>query len=157
MTVVCYKDGIMAADSGLFWDNAWCGSTQKLFRLNNGLIYGAAGEGDDRRLRHLLGKYPDPEQVPIEDLQTFAKSETQALIVSPKKKIWFLQLSYDTNHDSHDVEVISESAEFISVGMGRWIAFGAMAHGASAAEAIAVTIRYAMGTRGPVQTMALKP
>jgi hypothetical protein len=155
MTIICYRNGILAADSGLFWDNAWCGDTQKLFRLDNGLIYGAAGDGDDRRLRHLLGKYANPEQIPIEELQAFAKSDTQALMVSPKRVAWFMQLSHDATHDSYDVEVIRENAKFASIGMGRWIAFGAMAHGASAAEAVAVTVRYAVGTRGPVQTLAI--
>jgi hypothetical protein len=155
MTVICFRDGILASDSGLFWENAYCGTIQKIFRLSNGLLYGAAGEGDDRKLRDLIGAYDDPGDIPVSELEKF-NNDTQVLVVRPTGECWYISLGRNEQHDVSSVEVLCSKHDFYSIGFGKWIAFGAMAHGASAEQAVEIAVRYAVHTRGPVQTLALK-
>jgi hypothetical protein len=161
MTVIAYKDGVMASDSGLFWDDNYCiGTVQKLYRLDNGAIYGGAGESDDRLLRAVLGEFgPD---CPVEKLQhPDLNADYQVLLAMPDASLWYVGITRNEEHEGGSVECFQFKAPMAAIGFGRWGfgrwgVFGAMVAGKSAAEAIEVMLPYLTNAKGPIQTTNLK-
>jgi hypothetical protein len=156
MTVIAYKDGVMASDSGLFWDDNYCiGTVQKLYRLDNGALYGGAGETDDRQLRALLGEY-GPE-CPVEKLQhPDLNADYQVLLAMPDGALWYVQITRNEEHEGGSVEAFQFKSPMAAIGYGRWGVFGAMVAGKTAAEAIEIMLPYLTNAKPPVQTMPLK-
>ncbi len=152
MTLIVYRDGILASDSGMFWENAHCGTLQKVFRLSNGLLFGAAGDCDDLALRKVIEEHGI--DLPRSELAKF-NSDTQALIITPEGRVWVLSIGRDDDSKEGTVEYFQYDAPFYSLGHGRWMAFGAMAMGATAEQAVAAVIPYAVHTKGPVQKIRL--
>jgi len=137
MTTIVYKDGIMAADT-LVQTNGISGHSKKIKKVNN-TLFGIAGEisvFDD-----VIKWWFDTKT--LESFPSYIKGfETSVLIVPPNRKISIVVC---------DKPVILNFTEKIwAIGSGDHLAFGALAMGASAKEAVKVSIKYDSYSGGKV-------
>lgn len=143
MTVIAYRDGIMAADSvGTVGDMA-VGDHRKVVRSALGFIAGASGDsGDSQRfLGWILDHGP-------KNGESFVPNDPDmgCMWVSPDGTVTRLGMK-GTPY------IIT--APFHAMGAGREIALGAMAAGATAEQAVEIAIKYIFGCGGPVQVVKL--
>ncbi len=136
MTTIAYRDGIMAADSKISDRGCYVGSTQKIFRADDGTIGGMAGCLGD------LGIFRDwllsGRVGPCE----FMDDSSEALFVTPDGRVW------NAFHGGRIFEITGPS--YFAAGSGFRIALGAMAAGASAAEALRICCDLDSETRTPI-------
>lgn len=137
--MITYRDGVMAGDSALSSDGVRTGRIKKVYRLKDGRLYGATGLGSEiEAVRRWLeaGQPQDDQSKPILS-EGFA-----ALHVSAKD----LVREFDRFLNSATVK-----ADFYAIGWGHQVALGAMAHGATAQEAIEICLDLVDGCGGPVE------
>jgi 20S proteasome alpha/beta subunit len=155
MTCIAYKNGVIASDSRVTADSSiFTDKLEKIFRLKDGSLIGSAGDADDRTLRDLLnrlkGKDPTPKQIAALELLV------DAIIVRPDGTITCISCDKEESKDRWKVSIFKMNDSFIAVGSGSQLAAGAMAHGASAAQAVKIAIKYDNTCGGKVQTLKLK-
>lgn len=138
MTVIACKDGVMAADRAVFQDDIIVGSTTKIHRLTDGSLIAAAGP---RPLIQQFRAWMEHGQDPIWRPREPKEDEFGALWLR-KDGIWRVSCHW---------EIYDDPAPFAAEGMGTRFLLGAMAAGASAADAIGLAIRYCADVRGPIQ------
>lgn len=143
MTVIAYRDGIMASDSvGTVGDMA-VGDHRKVVRSSCGFIAGASGDsGDSQRfLGWILDHGPKSGE-------SFVPNDPDmgCMWVSPDGTVTRLGMKGAPY-------IIT--APFHAMGSGREIALGAMAAGATADRAVEIAIQYIFGCGGPVQMVKL--
>ena len=162
MTIIVYRDGVMASDSRITDNGIVRGSVSKIFRAPYGLIAGASGEhGAAKRFERWLcdqrfdGGFPAPiasscgsEFDPKTEPGCFS-----AIVVHPSTgghaaSTWLVD---------HRGTFFPIEADFICEGSGREIAMGACAMGAGPVEAVLIAIQYDTGCGGEVQVLNLKP
>lgn len=115
-----------------------CGTTKKLHKTADGWIGAGAGNiVDIHRFFEWMddGREPDAA-VKVENLD--------AIMIDPEGKV------YSVDNDLYPYVI---DAPFHSGGSGSAIALGAMAHGATAEEAVRITIEYSIGCGGPLQVL----
>lgn len=138
MTVIAYKDGVLATDSSAWFDNLALGSMKKLHRLATGKLLACSGS-------HALsiavqewadsGWSTDGKPVPVEDNRF-------AALWLREDGVW---------HISSQFLKYRDPGPFAAQGCHREFMLGAMMHGASAIEAVELAIKYGDSARGPVQ------
>ena len=162
MTTIAYKEGVLASDSGAFDDqrNLYLGFTPKVYTLSGGLLYGAAGDIDDRAVRNLLDAVRSPDQLPSTRELLETKCDVEAIVVFPDGKLFTIMVA-KADEDKPDSDWVAEVAEirtpYIALGSGRQIALGAMWAGLTATKAIEAAMEHNVWTRGPVQSLKVKP
>lgn len=141
MTVIAYKDGILASDSQLSGEGETIinGSTKKLWRNSDGWLIGLAGEYHKIVAVKKWFKKGMKKAFP-EDTKTVT-----GILVSPKGKVYWLE---------HGVRVRTKEP-YHAEGAGAREAMAAMFMGASAELAVQVACLYNAGCSGDVQTMKL--
>lgn len=159
MTVIAYKDGVMAGDSA--WslcgedathDGLIVNSMNKLTRLRSGALYGGAGSSDDRQLLDLLQDVSTAARMPdVRKLRGTLQEGVHALLVLPDGSIWEVETGED------DGGVMPVNRTWHAVGSGRALAMGAMAVGASARHACEVACDFNTYCRLPITTLKLRP
>ncbi len=141
MTTIAFKDGILAADSGVFQSGRWCGSADKLIRASDGGMAAVAGSlVDTEVVRSALKEQETGGGFDISD-------DSEALVIRPDGQV------YNAFTNSR---ICFVDGPFHALGSGFDIAFGAMAAGASALEAVKIAAEYDVNTRGPFQTMEIE-
>jgi ATP-dependent HslUV protease subunit HslV len=138
MTAIAYRDGVLAADSGVWDGNLLAGTVRKVHRLEDGRLYAASGrEVDVQACRNWLnGADPERRPPPVDRETGFS-----ALIVGAE----VLAIA-------RDMRIYTPpAARFYALGCHYEFLLGAMAAGASAAEAVNLACRYGDGAREPVQ------
>ena len=163
MTTIAYRDGVLAADSGVFdvERNLHEGATQKVFALTGGLLYAGAGDVDDRAIRALLDNVRSPDQLPSTADLLAADTEISAIVVFPDGQVFTVMTSCgdedaDNPHLDWCAEIIPIKAPYVAIGSGKQIALGALWAGKSAIQAVESAIEHNVWTRGPVQSLRLK-
>lgn len=140
MTTIIYRDGVLVADTAVFDRGCYCGQAVKIHKLPNGTMFGCAGAlGDMSRFREWMGK-----GAPIEERPAFSQdNDSEALIVRPDGTVeWF-----------GATDTIAVVGDFHAIGSGFRIAMGALAHGATAEEAIAICADLDNHTRRPITVL----
>jgi hypothetical protein len=143
MTVIAYRDGVMAADS-LVGNNEGLivGDIAKLARREDGSLAGCAGHaGDVAGFRDWFLAGSKGSWQAIDKDHGFA-----AIIVSPQGQVTLV----DQNGRGYRVE-----APFYARGVGAELACGAMAMGARADQAVEVACRYSVYCGGNVEVERL--
>ena len=140
MTTIAYRNGVLAADTGVgLGDMMLPERFQKIHRLRDGRLFawtGVAGDGA-RVLAHFNNpKKPMPE-----------KPDGVALIIDRRGIAWTLE-------EGAMLRVIG--ASYVARGSGKDFAYGAMAMGASAREAVKVAARFDLRSRPPVEALRLR-
>jgi hypothetical protein len=143
MTVVAYRDGVLASDSLVNDNNTRCGETNKIGRTKDGWLWGFVGtahykDGFSTWAEERAG---DPPKIPVES--------GPGMLISPEGEVsewwgdgWFV------------VE-----APFAAWGSGSDLAVGAMAMGATAQQAVQVAIDFNVhcGGRLRIERLAVAP
>jgi hypothetical protein len=144
MTIICYRDGIMAADSAAFSGSVRVSTSVKIIRTRNGALFAAAGACSDTQA---VGKWAqndfegDPPALTHSEDGDFA-----ALYVKPSGDVLRLYTS---------LIPIPSYADFHAEGCCLEMATGAMGAGASAEEAVRVCLQYGQGVGTPIQVESL--
>lgn len=144
MTTVCYRNGIMAADTALWHDDLYWGRVQKIERLSKGRLVGVAGEmASCQRLIELLRSTVAPDREALQH----CGAGCSAIVADPDGDFYCIDTDtggmYEVDHD------------FAAIGTGIHLAFGAMEMGATAEQAVRVACKYDSATREPLQVEAL--
>lgn len=145
MTIICYRDGVMAADSLISSMEIRRGRVRKIVRTETGWLCGASGYcGEVVRFlewsRTAIGAAEAKFSIDVED------GDFAAVAVSPAGEV---------EHFDHKGHRFYVEAPFYAIGAGREIAIGAMAHGASAEQAAQYAIDWAVSCGGPVHVERL--
>lgn len=146
MTVIVYRDNIMACDGGLWIGTSMIisNNTNKIHRLVDGSLFGAAGEsGKIELLRYWLNKSPQlTEQAPYDT------AGVSAILVNSKNQVYMF--------DNNRVFLLMQ-ADWYAVGGPAEFVNGCLACGKSAKEAIELAIEWRSDIRGAVFCEALYP
>ena len=146
MSTVAYKDGIIAGDTKLTDGNLKL-HAQKIYRVHDKLLVGLAGDwlGCLKFLNWIQQNNHYPE---ITVGWNFEEKDTLKFeaLVADKDSI----AVYD-----HCMIKMYIDETFWAAGSGRDIAIGAMAHGATAEEAVEIATEYDTYTEGEVMTLEL--
>lgn len=140
MTIICYRDGVMAADSASTSDGIRVGSARKIVRMLNGGLAAGGGRNDNAALFRAWAAGPRTEPLKLNE------GEFAGLIVEPDGAVMDV---------FRDGSVVPYDAPFAVQGCAWQVAFGAMAAGACAVRAVEIAIQYSDGCYGPVQTECL--
>lgn len=150
MTAIAYRDGVMAADTGVWYDSQFvCGHIQKIRRLEGGALLamgGGLGFGE-WFAKHLNPDDPwsahASESAPEVPPESFA-----AILVTPNGDVWRYNGS---------LLPFRETGSFCATGAGSAVGIltGAMAAGATAEEAIWIAMRHCDSAAGNVQVERL--
>lgn len=141
MTIVAYKDGVMAADKQTTSANMGMTVT-KIRRLHGGSLAGASGNASMcRRLIQWVDAGGDPKDYPD------GKHECIVLVVRPGGHIHL----FDEGPTPIDIE-----DSYVAIGSGRDFAMAAMYMGASAEEAVAVASHFENNCGRGIDTLSLR-
>lgn len=143
MTVLAFKRGILAADSGVVAGDVMVSTTRKIARSKSGYIGGGAGAFSalTRFLQWLEALDGDIDDAPAFNPDVENENDFSAIIVAPNGAVFTMD----------DTGTISEvEAPFYAEGSGAEFALGAMAAGASAERAVKLTCGWHIKCRGPV-------
>lgn len=140
MTIIAYKDGILASDSQLEANRVITSTGRKIRKTKDGWL--AAGNGQYSCINAFLVWAEDRV---AEELISLDFDNFQGLIINPKGRMF----CYD---DEFPYENISP---FYAGGIGSEIATGAFAMGATAKEAVKAAIDYHTGCGGKIVSVKL--
>lgn len=157
MTIIAYRNGVMASDScwsdGQGDENIYAGlifaKESKVRKLESGALYGASGASDDRELLGLINKVTIPQALPsARALQECEHSNVTALLVLPDRSVWRIY----TGEENGGIEPVT-GFPYAATGSGSALAIGAMLFGASAEEAAHVACVHNVYCRPPIHTV----
>lgn len=142
MTTIAYRDGVMAADTAS-WDSngVYFGRLRKLTRLDDGRVLGGCGSAS--MVLRVVNWLNGGGDKPVPDDEKPA-DRFQAIIAAPSGLVVYVDPSL--------TEIECHPGEFTAIGSGREVALGAMAVGASAADAVRAATEFDQGSRPPIDT-----
>lgn len=143
MTVVCYRDGIMASDSLITADLTRHGSIEKISINKAGWIGGTAGLIVTCEVFHAWLKAGASGVF----TGTTAGDDFAAILISPSG------VMYHVDDTGRRCKVKSD---FMSIGSGCDFALGAMQHGANAIRAVEAAIALSTNCGGEIQIIKAK-
>lgn len=139
MTIICYKDGVLAADSGQFVNGVNIGYVDKIVERDGAL---AAASGESCHCRVFEDWFLAGRVEPLDALLTLRENdEFAALIVERDRSLKLV---------SRSGRVQSFSAPFVAIGFCYEMALGAMMAGAGAVRAVFLCIGRSNYVAGPV-------
>lgn len=143
MTVIACKNGIMAADEGVWGDGLCFGTTTKIQRLADGSLCAAAGP---RPLIQAFHRWMESGQKNKLRPRHTDEENFGGLWLKLDGSIWRV---------SHLFEVYDSPWPFSAEGIRTQFMLGAMAAGASAELAVQLAIKHSDGAFGSVQVERL--
>jgi hypothetical protein len=160
LTTIAYRDGIMACDSCWALDGSLIDNlANKIIRLKSGGLFGLCGSNDVRPIVKMLENVKTEKQMPSYEDLAACRISGMYLLVLPNRKVYKFQttaLAADSwEAETQDIGMWRIELPFVSVGSGSHIAIGAMAHGASAQQAVRAACRFDINSRLPVHTHKL--
>jgi len=157
MTVIAYRDGVMACDS--CWNDRGTIDTlgNKIVRLKSGALLGQSGDNDVRELIGLLQHVKTPQTLPSRSQLIALRADFDGLLVFKKNRIFRIATTCKLIEtlEEEDIGVWEISRPFAAIGSGGDFALGALAAGKSAREAAALACRFNINCRLPVYAVAL--
>lgn len=141
MTVVAYRDGVLASDSAASEGDTIAHGIKKIYRVRGNLI-GCAGYLSD------ISKFINWFRAGGEEDEFPKMKDLSALMVSREGNVY----CYD--HIGPTPTQITSS--YCATGSGMQIALGAMYAGADAVQAVKAAIKHNGGCAGPVRTLRLR-
>lgn len=147
MTTICYRDGVLAADSRAYsGDKMPIGIKKKLHRLSNGALLASSSRvvGNTDAFAAWCQAAIDEKRC-LPDVAAPEDYDIQGLLIWTDGKIYYWN---DSRSWAGPLE-----AEFFAIGSGEQFAYGAMMAGASAEEAVRIACACDPWTDGPVRTL----
>lgn len=142
MTIICYRDGVIAADTAIWANNLFVAHGIKIARRPDGYLFG--GAGGNVAIQTAMADFETIGDV--DDLEGPDFDELELMIVAPDGGV--IELVGDLSSKLYP--------EFDAIGFGSEVAMGAMAAGATAEQAVAVAIDKSMGCGGDVVSLSHK-
>lgn len=140
MTVVAYRDGVLAADSAASDGDTIAHDIKKCWRIRGNLIGCAGFVTDITKFILWFRDGADEDEFPkMRDLS--------ALMVTPDAKIY--------SYDQLGPAPTECTSKYVAMGSGGAIALGAMYAGADAVTAVKAAIKHSHGCAGPIRTLRL--
>lgn len=152
MTVICYRKGILAADSQTTDDTGMILNLQKIFELPNRTVVASAGDADCREVLHLLGK-ATLNRMPTRKALLSTTTAFQGIWVFPGCKPVF-RVSIE-HSDSWTAEIIEILDDWAVAGTGGSYAAGAILAGKSAIEAVRIACKLDANCGLPVRSVKI--
>lgn len=139
MTIIVYRDGVMAADTGIFNGDVLSGEMEKIFQLDDGTLYGSAGfMADDEPFHAWVREGVRPDRL---------SSDFSGLVIKPDGTV--LEVGGPTP------TMFQTRAPFYTLGCGSEIAIGALEFGATAVQAVQAACRRSVFCREPITVLSL--
>lgn len=160
MTTIAWRDGVMACDScwslgGVLVDNL----ANKIYRLKSGALLGQCGSNDARPIIDLLQNVKTEKQMPSYETICNVRVSGMYLLALPNRRVFkFATTALNPSQWTDDIQDLGMwrvELPFTAVGSGTDLAVGAMAHGASAEQAVRVACRFDINSRLPVHVHKL--
>jgi len=161
MTTIAYRDGVMAGDSSFTFNDVVDTLSRKVHRLKSGALLGQAGDNDGRHLVALLDGARTAKQLPSRADLLGLRANFVGLLVLPRGAVFKINGAlkppehWSEKDDGQDVGIWPIEAPFAAIGSGTDLALGALAHGASALQAVKIACRFDIHSRPPVYSLAL--
>ena len=151
MTIITYKDGIMAADSMYQRGPMPYRSIKKIIETDD-LVIGGAGDADDRALMEILRPIKDPSELPTVAKLRELEADSQHLVIFRKLgKVYLI----GSDEDGKRGWVVELKEKYYAIGSGEKVALGAMYMGSSAKEAVEAAIKHIDSCGPPVQVVEI--
>lgn len=148
MTVIAYRDGVLATDSACFINGIRAGTVRKAYEYRGWLFGWCGASGFERTVRAMIDHLEEVDRLEGAAAWPALPAECSVLLVSPAGLV-------DSVTEHSRWEPIS--ADFLAIGSGCEVAVGAMDQGASAEEAVRAAIRRNAWCGGDVQAVRLSP
>lgn len=135
MTTIVYRNGVMAGDTAVFDRGTYCGEMRKVYKHDGWLLGGAGAVSEMVQFRDwfLDNREGKPPEVKAD--------QSEFMIVSPTGVV----------HWCGSAQSMCEmTGTFFAIGSGFEVAVGAMAHGATALQAIEIAADLNNMTRRPI-------
>src|SRR6266550_8024970 len=163
MTVIAWKDGVMASDSCVSdYDLVCSTSAQKIERLSSGALWGSAGDCDCRAVIALFDKVRDPSKFPSKVDIAGAKTEFVALLALPRGGVWHISCGPhneagwpEDGGEAAQIWSVTTSKGYYAIGSGGIAALCAMDAGATAEMAVGIACNRNVYCRRPIHVMTL--
>lgn len=140
MTVIAYRDGVLAADTLVTESGRLYGFAQKIVRSRAGHIGGAGGPAEAGV------KFMAWIEAGCVDAPPEHKDPADGIVIYPDGR---------TMHWDGGPVLLAAEAPFFALGCGAPIALGAMAAGADARRAVEIAIRYDCYCGGEITVLTL--
>ncbi|MBO6510136.1 MAG: hypothetical protein JJ979_16935 [Roseibium sp.] len=135
MTTIVYREGTLAADSGVFDRGVQCGTVRKIAKSPSGSMGGVAGcLGDSAAFLGWLKSGAEGEPPEFKD------DESEGILVSPDGKVEWI------GRGRKRFEI---KADYYAIGSGFAVAMGALEAGAGATTAIRIACKLDVYTSLP--------
>lgn len=134
MTTIAYRDGVVWADSQCTGSSGAISRVRKLVRLDDGSVLAGAGSVvaiaaiREWAAKGFKGKRPPKT------------ANCECLLIKPDRTLWYLDGA------GQPFEIVDE---YTAIGSGSSFAEGAMAHGATAQEAVECAAKHDSCSSGP--------
>jgi hypothetical protein len=143
MTTIAYRNGVMAAESGVWIGDAAFPWARKLAKGNDGTLYGVSGSGTDAAA--FLKWIEDGEEGPMPRGRPIGDEMSIVILKVP--------LIGPISSINAIGEEVYPDAPYIAWGAGATVALGAMFAGADAETAIKAALTHSSGAIGRVQSI----
>lgn len=140
MTTIAFRNGVIAADSRISYSTIHNGERDKLARCGEYLVALAGPTWLRHPLEAWAAEGARPDQVP-EVLHDNA-DQFNALLVNRHGQVFQFDHGY----------LVPIEADYVAAGSGMLLALGAMAHGASAEQAVAAASLHDKNTGGSIRS-----
>ena len=141
MTTICYRDGVLAADTAVFDRGVYCGQAEKIAASPCGTVGGGAGALGDISMF-------------LDWLRTGCEGSPPPLIDQDSECIW-IKPDGSTGWIGHNSKPTKIESPYFAAGSGFRVGLGAMAFGASAEQAVCICADLDNMTRRPLMTLRL--
>ncbi len=146
MTVIAYRDGVMASDTASYFGNIVSPRVRKLARGNDGVLYGVCGDGaaSDAFLAWVKGGYQGPRPDPVKASDDGSNFE---ILIAERGKPLRMR-----HYDGESVFY----GDYMAIGSGQPVALGALFSGSSAVMACQAAIAHYSHCGGQVETISFE-
>lgn len=143
MTTIAYRQGVIAADSYVSAGELMLDQTQKLHTLYDGSVVGFSGDLSESQVTlEMLQSHEGPwEKLDFKG----ERDPHHFILVTPSRRV--LTFHYKNRR------MLSQRLSYTALGTGKELALGAMAHGASAIEAVRAAIKHDINSGGRIRSV----
>lgn len=148
MTAIAFKNGILAADSGLFNEsNLILGSCDKIARLSGGWYLATAGNhADGQRIEAAMRRMKRPWEMKLPKFEELTTS-CKGILVGPRRRVFVFE--HDTGLETYD-------GDCYACGACEDFLMGLMLAGRSAVEAVKIACQKHALVRSPVTSVHVR-
>jgi hypothetical protein len=166
MTIIAWRNGIMASDSCWTYGDTQVVSQGKIKRLSSKALLGQAGDNDARAIEQLFDRIKDPHKFPSKIELAATKDDFMGILALPRGGVYIISSGpvdeagwpwADSQDQREDLGIwpATTMGGYAAVGSGAECALAAMDAGANAVKAVEIACRRNIQCRLPVVSVHL--